>query len=483
MLLKIVYHAGAQGRLKISPIFIITATVLMLRASANAATIPLFPGDNIQVAVNANPGGTTFSLAPGTYRMQTVVPRTGDVFTGQLGADLNGSQVITNWTHSGSYWTSAGHPELSTQVAGGEKWCGDKTTGCAYSQDLFLNNNPLVHKLSLPIHSGQWYFDYPHDIIYMADNPAGHTVELSVAQLAFSGYVSNVTIQGLTIEKYAAPLFSGAIAPFGANWTIKLDEIRLNHGAGIKTQFNAGDYVQILSNNVHHNGQQGIGIGGGVGVLIEFNTSANNNYLGTILEDGGGKVSGTIAARVLNNTYSQNNGPGIWFNGGGSADVIQGNIVTLSFEAGIRIEISGNETVSDNTLINNGQSLTGKCTVNSHEIELASSNNSTVSGNTITTNCGCIWITSGTRNHAVNNSVLGNTIIYAGLTPLRHVCGGSDSTGTLDMFSPAANNFYDFNTYQFPISLITKDNWNWDNELKNFLGWQAAGEDTHGLAD
>src|SRR5208337_247458 len=65
-----------------------------LHSTAHAATVTLSPGANIQSAVNANPNGTAFILQTGVYRMQSVVPKQGDSFTGQTGADLNGSQRL-----------------------------------------------------------------------------------------------------------------------------------------------------------------------------------------------------------------------------------------------------------------------------------------------------------------------------------------------------------------------------------------------------
>src|SRR6266478_4169229 len=59
------------------------------------AGITLNPGDNIQAAVDANPAGTTFTLNPGMYRMQTVTPKDNDAFIGLNGAVMNGSKVIT----------------------------------------------------------------------------------------------------------------------------------------------------------------------------------------------------------------------------------------------------------------------------------------------------------------------------------------------------------------------------------------------------
>ena len=91
--------------------------------------------------------------------MQSLRPQTADSFTGQTGADLNGSQLLINWVKSGSYWTSTGAPELSNPYGPPSQYCMDPTTGCVYPQDLYLNDTPLVHKLALPKTSGQWYFD------------------------------------------------------------------------------------------------------------------------------------------------------------------------------------------------------------------------------------------------------------------------------------------------------------------------------------
>jgi hypothetical protein len=101
------------------------------------ATITLSPGINIQSAVNSNPAGSTFILGRGTYRMQTVVPKTGDRFTGQTGAILNGSELLHNWLRSGSYWTSAGAPALNNPFGDSSRYCADATTGCAYPRICF----------------------------------------------------------------------------------------------------------------------------------------------------------------------------------------------------------------------------------------------------------------------------------------------------------------------------------------------------------
>ena len=54
---------------------------------------------------------------------------------------------------------------------------------------------------------GTFYFDYAADKIYIADNPAGHTIEAGNLVDAFHGNAQNVTVQNLVIEKYNPPVY------------------------------------------------------------------------------------------------------------------------------------------------------------------------------------------------------------------------------------------------------------------------------------
>ena len=59
-------------------------------------------------------------------------------------------------------------------------------------------------------------------------------VELSVTPQAFVADVNNITIQNLTIEKYASFQQQGAVDVHGNGWIVNNDEIRLNHAIGVK---------------------------------------------------------------------------------------------------------------------------------------------------------------------------------------------------------------------------------------------------------
>ena len=132
-----------------------------------------------------NPASTTFSLAPGIHRLQSVVPKSGDAFVGQTGAILSGAALLTSFTQSGSYWTA--HVTV-TQAASYPGKCNSSSPACIYPEDLFFNNVPKTRVTSLSsVGPGKWYLNYSTGTAYMGDNPAGYTVEMSELRYAFTG--------------------------------------------------------------------------------------------------------------------------------------------------------------------------------------------------------------------------------------------------------------------------------------------------------
>jgi len=55
--------------------------------------IPIIPGQSIQAAVNANPGGTVFLIKAGRHSRQSVLPKNGDTFRCEAGAILDGENL------------------------------------------------------------------------------------------------------------------------------------------------------------------------------------------------------------------------------------------------------------------------------------------------------------------------------------------------------------------------------------------------------
>ncbi|HEX5412991.1 MAG TPA: hypothetical protein VFZ27_14165, partial [Terriglobia bacterium] len=138
------------------------------------AGVQLSPGDDIQAAVKANPTGTTFVLSPGVYRLQSVIPKNGDVFSGENGAALVGAAILdsSSWrSSSSSAWiadTSGVTPLASPRGA-----CDSKHPACMYPEDLFFDSKPLHRVTSLSqVGPGSWYLDYGTEKVYVGSDPA-----------------------------------------------------------------------------------------------------------------------------------------------------------------------------------------------------------------------------------------------------------------------------------------------------------------------
>lgn len=319
-------------------------------------TVTVNPGENLQALVNQYPGSTTFTLTPGTYRLQSVVPKSYDSFIGQTGAIISGAALLTNFTTNGAYWMSQ---VQVTQAASYPGQCGSANPACIYPEDLFFNSVPKTRVTSLSaVGPGKWYLDYSTGTAYMGDDPNGSTVEISLLPYAFTGAATSVTISNLIIEKYACVAETGAVnGAAGSNyWAVGGNEVRYNHGTGIRT----GDGMYIYNNNVHNNGQLGIG-GGGTGVLVQSNQISYNNYSGySYYWEAGGAKFASIQQLTFQYNFSYNNaGPGFWVDINSQNVICNSNQFTNNIEAGVLSEISNNVTISNNYIWNDGFNPSG----------------------------------------------------------------------------------------------------------------------------
>lgn len=451
-------------------------------ASYIATALMLYPGDNVQAKVAAAGSGATLTFQPGVYRMQTITPLTGQQFVGQPGAVLSGARLLTNWTADGTTWHVSGQTQQG--LTAGQ--CESGYPRCIYPEDLWIDNVLQTHVASLAaVTTGTWYFDYAGDRIYIGTNPAGHTVETSVTPYAFTGTEqgvgSGVTISGLVIEKYATPAQHAAVGATntGANWVIRDNEIRGNHGAGVRI----GNWVQIVHNNVHHNGQGGVG-GKGTMALVENNEIAYNNtaHFDFNWEAGGSKFVRTQNIVVRGNFSHHNRGPGLWWDGNNDGALIEGNRVEDNAADGIFWEISYSATIRNNSLSRNGF---GRAGLGGAGILLNSSGAPAgktidIYGNTLVGNKQGIIALQADRGSGnlgpwivQNLSVHDNTIelIAGGYTGIDRYSG---DTGIWS----SRNNHFDHNTYNLQTAPAAPFIWN--QAYQTETQWRALGNDTAG---
>jgi hypothetical protein len=442
------------------------------------ASVTLNPGDDIQAAVDAHGIATTFHLSAGTYRIQSIVPKDDDLFIGDDGAILNGANVLTVFDRDGTLYVARNQRiDPNTQVHGE---CRKGYPRCGYPQDLYFDGKPLhaVAKKS-KVEPGTFFYDYDHDSVYFADDPSGHTVELSYRPFAFGGAAHDVTIENLIVENYASADQQGAIGNHaeGKGWRMHNDEVRWNHGVGVAMP----PYSEVHDSFIHHNGELGMGAGTGGGTF-ERNELAFNAWNGTDCnwECGGAKWAQVTEWFVDDNYVHDNQGPGLWADIDSKQMAFDGNRIEDNLLAGISYEISNSAIISHNSFKGNGAAAfnwgwDGQVQVqNSWGVQVYRNTlalDGTRGGNGII----IIQQNRGQEHMPKGNTVHDNDITMAG--------GEGAVAGWFADFKPgkfSRSNRFKNNHYH----VYATDGAFWaPNDWENFTDWQATGQDTNSTLD
>jgi hypothetical protein len=408
------------------------------------------------------------------YRLQSVVPQNGDSFVGQTGAVLSGAALLTNFVQDGSYWTA----QVSvTQQASYPGTCLSSAPACIYPEDLFFNNVLKTRVASLTdVGPGTWYLDYNAQTAYIGDDPSGQTVEISELPYAFGGGAPNVTINNLVVEKYAAVAQFAAIEPYATGWTVEDSEVRFNHGRGVSS--NSG--MTITNNNIHHNGDLGVG-GGGSNITLSDNQISYNNASGYdwTWEGGGAKFSNVAGLTVQGNNSFNNYGPGLWNDINSETVTYTGNQTSGNVEAGILTEISDTVTITNNTIVNDGF-VPGESNLYwGAGILISTSSNVTISGNTIT-NCmnGISGVYANRGNnpsgvpYTLSNVVANGNTITQGTGAAMGIVTEGTVAGTTAVYTSMGNNFSG-NTFVLSAP-STGTYFYWNNQSMALATWNST---------
>jgi len=433
-----------------------------------SGSIRLRPGRDLQAAINAKSEGTTFCFKEGIYRLRApLLPKSDDVFVGEYGAVLRGSNVIRKWRKEGGFWVATGQTQENEVVPGVPCQAGVE---CNRPEGVFINDRPLLQVTSLEaVGRGRFFFDYANDKIYIANDPRGRKVEVSVAAGAFrttAHYAEGVVIKNLVIEKFANPSRTGAIwQTVSPGWVVANSEVTLNHGVGVAHSSGA----MIRRNDIHHNGQLGLSGHQAVGVLVQGNEIAWNAIGGFAgWEAGGAKYTVSTDLTIRGNYIHHNQHHGLWTNGDNVHTVYENNTVVANRGSGIMHEEAYDCIIRGNYVAKNGV----------HGIFISSSSDVDAYGNTLETNgfAGVqLFINGATGYDLANNFVHDNHFVV-----LEGTYNGLSTTQVSDPspYFSSKNNRFQANTYEVPN--LSGRYWLWDGGLRAWSEWQTAGQDTTG---
>ncbi len=323
--------------------------------------------------------------------------------------------------------------------------------------------------------------------IYLAnsENPNAHTVELGTQQwLLQSNSALNITVQGLTWEKYAGGIQHGPVSMghtggsgSASGWLIQNNEARLNSKRGIQAGDTAGGAIQVLNNVVHHNGCLGIAGGHLSSALISGNTVYANNtdHVSGSYEAGGIKLVLSSNVTISYNTVHDDEGHGLWSDVNSQHFTFDHNTIYNETGPGIHFEISNYALITNNVAYGNGD-----------QIQISSSSNAVVQNNLLTatsTGAGIHVMYDWNRNSehpdfiSPTGMVFNNNVVTIASGQM-----GSKVENFNGSYSWEVPGMFDVNTYCVPSLAWTEKSWMWGmgNRGINWTSWQSTGQDSTG---
>ncbi len=489
------------------PIVFLMSFVLLISSFINTMVVPeisaatctgvdVFPGDDLAALTQAHPENTTFCIKTGLHRTGNAKPKNGQRFIGELGAILSGARLLepADAQIDGNgryYWTG----QIQEGFQHGDIVTGGNTRDL-HPEELFVNDTTRFEHVGSYAEldaSGEWYFDYDADTIYLFDDPATfETVETSVYEAAIapfwweytdpSEYPDNVVIENLVIEKYATPAQFGAIghqahAVNASNgWEVRHTEIRYNHGCGLRIM--QGSVYE--NNDIHHNGQIGL-CGPSASVEGEETVIVRNNNIHHNLEldfnagwEGGALKIAQGSTLFENNWVHHNQGFGIWFDVDNTDTTIRSNLSEYNELSGIFYELSyGPAEIYWNISRYNGQDIGP--TDFGGGIEISSAAHTEVYENLLVDNRWGIFAHEDDREIDIVSYNVHDNIIRAEASDrwVHHIRMDPSSKATIDN-----NTYYAVNNWD---NWLSSTGWPYPDEAFNtFDEWQALGFDVNG---
>jgi parallel beta-helix repeat protein len=220
-------------------------------------------------------------------------------------------------------------------------------------------------------------------------------------------------------------------------------------------------------------------------VIVEDSEIAFNNTrrLPTDYDAGGTKFSaGTVGMIVRRNRVHDNYGSGLWWDGYNRNAQVYGNVIYDNRNWGIMYELSlGGTKIHDNTLTGNGIGDGSADWFNNVQLLVSCSDGSVgrieIYDNTID---GAAY-PLGLINHSNHPLRTTGAYVHHNRMTLRSSgdeVGAVAYDGLTELFSTAANNRFESNTYR--VTDPGAAYWAWDGQMLTWSQWQAAGNDVHG---
>lgn len=239
--------------------------------------ITVQPGASIQAAVDANPAGSTFLLKAGTYTRQSVVPKDGDVFRGELGTIFDG-QGVTAFAfkgYTGSRWvndvklvnlavTRYAPPAQDGIISGGSDLV-NATTGWV------LDSLDVSYSTNLGVRIG--------NRMQVLRSNLHHNASINIGGVGRAVLVDGVESAYGNVGCVKDPGFESGGSKFVKTDSLIVRNSFFHHNCGVGLWLDIDNIHALLENNrVEDNGREGICVEISYATVIRNNSVSRNGW-------------------------------------------------------------------------------------------------------------------------------------------------------------------------------------------------------------
>ena len=335
------------------------------------------PYATLSKAITAISSGGTIVVRAGVYREGFI--SVNKVITVQAYPHeqvwFDGTQVTTGWVTSGSVWRldnspSSGLCKTNCTIA------GSIATGsmAGSPQMIFYDNVQLAEVGSQgAVTAGTFYYDSTNNVLYMGNNPTGHTVEVAVQGklMQLNGTTSGSKILGIGVRRYGSienrgvsPYYFSMVGTDSAASNILFENDAFFQSASL------GLFVSSTTSTVrmslfYQNGSNGVDAFHADNSIFEQNRVTTNNAehfftgAGTspaVAGNAGSKMSVNNVI-VRDNIFEDNDGAGWWCDLACNNATVVRNIFRRNDE-GVFFEVSTTALIASNLFYKNASGVT-----------------------------------------------------------------------------------------------------------------------------
>jgi len=360
-----------------------------------AAGEEVTPLRSVAAAISLATTGETIVLRAGSYHEGVTIPSdkrlTIQSYPGEA-AWFEGSKIVSTWAKDGAHWSSRdwtaqfdssptysfGAPDGS---ASGWQFVSPSHPMAAHPDQLWIDGAAQKQVASLAqVSAGTFFADYANRTLYAGSDPTGATVRASDIAKAISIRGAGSIIRGLGIQRFAPSVaHMGAVTAEAPNITVENVVINDTATTGLFVM-QSGDVIRNVT--LLRNGMLGSSMTTADNLTVTGMLARNNNteHFNNSPVSGGLKISRSRNVDVSNSDFSDNYGPGLWFdesvyngtiagtdilNNAGhglileisSKFVVVNNIIAGNSDNGIKLNDTSQVSIWNNTLTGNGRSL------------------------------------------------------------------------------------------------------------------------------